>query len=146
MSKPIKVPADYPVQPLKPGEPAIRLTTCGVCGARWDDGKVTSLTPVPSGRCPFEALHRNGETLKLRGPNGLVVELDRNEIYPSDPGQGTPAMVYYNKGMCDEDSGTYACALGEGELSYHGRLLDTEQMKWLQTIEDEVNDFLFPKE
>lgn len=30
----------------------------------------------------------------LRGPEGVTLELDSHEIYPEDPGQGTPAMVY----------------------------------------------------
>lgn len=31
---------------------------CGHCGRAWDDNKPTSLTPAPSGRCPFEYMHR----------------------------------------------------------------------------------------
>lgn len=27
---------------------------CMICGRAWDDDKSTDLTPVPSGRCPFE--------------------------------------------------------------------------------------------
>jgi hypothetical protein len=30
---------------------------CGTCGVAWNDDKVTSVTPVPSGRCPFEDDH-----------------------------------------------------------------------------------------
>src|SRR5690348_2299603 len=33
------------------------IATCGACGRSWDDGVVTSMTPVPSGRCPFEYFH-----------------------------------------------------------------------------------------
>ena len=35
-----------------------RLATCGSCGLTWDDGVITSMTPTPSGRCPFEYFHR----------------------------------------------------------------------------------------
>lgn len=52
-----KIPADFPVQPLKDGDPAKDRVTCGTCGLSWDDGKVTSMTPVPSARCPFEYFH-----------------------------------------------------------------------------------------
>jgi hypothetical protein len=31
--------------------------TCGACGISWNDDKPTVWTPVPSGRCPFEAEH-----------------------------------------------------------------------------------------
>lgn len=32
--------------------------TCGTCGKTWDDALITSRTPAPSGRCPFEADHQ----------------------------------------------------------------------------------------
>jgi hypothetical protein len=35
----------------------ITIARCGTCGRYWDDGYVTALTPVPSGRCPFEHEH-----------------------------------------------------------------------------------------
>jgi hypothetical protein len=36
---------------------AIDIATCGACGRSWDDGRITSITPTPAGRCPFEDLH-----------------------------------------------------------------------------------------
>lgn len=33
------------------------VSTCGTCNRSWDDGISTSLTPVPSARCPFEYAH-----------------------------------------------------------------------------------------
>ena len=60
----MRVPRDHPVQPLRRGSRAFAeaklagdLATCGTCGRSWDDGKVTSMTPAPSGRCPFEYQH-----------------------------------------------------------------------------------------
>ncbi len=52
------IPRDWPVQPLKPGglPPGVRMT-CGACGLSWDDSLVTSMTPTPSARCPFENFH-----------------------------------------------------------------------------------------
>ena len=52
-----KIPKDFPVQPLKPGEVAKDKATCGHCKLSWDDGKVTSWTPAPAARCPFEYFH-----------------------------------------------------------------------------------------
>ena len=43
------------------GQPIVRLATCGHCGRTWDDALITSRTPVPSGRCPFEDLHEYDE-------------------------------------------------------------------------------------
>lgn len=34
-----------------------RAATCGTCGRSWDDTISTSMTPAPSGRCPFEYEH-----------------------------------------------------------------------------------------
>lgn len=33
------------------------IATDGACGLSWDDGQITSMTPAPAGRCPFEAFH-----------------------------------------------------------------------------------------
>lgn len=52
-----KIPKDYVVQPLKKGQVAIDKATCGYCGLSWDDGIITSITPTPSARCPFEYFH-----------------------------------------------------------------------------------------
>lgn len=51
------IPADFPVQPLAPGQPAGDRATCGHCGLSWDDGISTGYTPAPSARCPFEYFH-----------------------------------------------------------------------------------------
>jgi len=57
----MRVPKDWPVQPLRRGSKALAaakvVATCGTCGRSWDDGKVTEMTPAPSGRCPFEYFH-----------------------------------------------------------------------------------------
>jgi hypothetical protein len=53
----IRIPKKWPVQPLKPDEPATDRATCLTCGLSWDDGEVTTITPTPSARCPFEAFH-----------------------------------------------------------------------------------------
>lgn len=51
------IPDDFPVKVLGPNDPAQCRATCGTCGRCWDDAIVTSMTPAPSGRCPFEAFH-----------------------------------------------------------------------------------------
>lgn len=51
------IPKNWPVQPLRSGQKAEDKTTCGTCGLSWDDGKVTSMTPAPAARCPFEQFH-----------------------------------------------------------------------------------------
>lgn len=41
------------------GQPIIDTVTCEQCGRSWNDALITSRTPVPSGRCPFEDSHDN---------------------------------------------------------------------------------------
>lgn len=38
--------------------------TCGACGLTWNDAAISSRTPTPGGRCPFEAVHGEAEELK----------------------------------------------------------------------------------
>jgi len=51
------VPKDFPVKVLGPNDPAEDRATCGHCGRSWDDAVITSWTPAPSARCPFEYFH-----------------------------------------------------------------------------------------
>lgn len=44
------------------GNPIEKIATCGACGRSWDDGRSSSITPTPSGRCPFEYLHQYDES------------------------------------------------------------------------------------
>jgi hypothetical protein len=62
--------------------------------------------------------------------------LDPEEIYPDDPGQGTPAMVYGPNGMAS----TYNCAVNEGELCDGDRVLElpARVLAWLQSGEVEL--------
>lgn len=75
---PADVPDDYPVRPLEQDdEEATDLATCGECGRSWDDAIPTGLTPVPSGRCPFEAFHGGDpdtcEQCTMRDAEGGIV-------------------------------------------------------------------------
>jgi hypothetical protein len=79
-------------------------------------------------------------TKTLTGPNGLRLVLDSAEIFPADPGQGTPAMVYRGNA-----SATYWCALGEGELMdprCEMVALTASQSNWLDAQESAVDAFL----
>jgi len=56
------IPTDYPVAPIPRAEAETdtlrpHIAQCGSCGRYWDDGVSTSMTPAPSGRCPFEYFH-----------------------------------------------------------------------------------------
>jgi hypothetical protein len=51
----LPIPKDYPVRPVRLERKG--TAECYTCGLKWDDDKVTEMTPVPSGRCPFESFH-----------------------------------------------------------------------------------------
>ena len=70
---------------------------------------------------------------------GLKLVLEQSECYPSDPGQGTPAMVYMNtsEGVV---SGTYFCVMDTGSVD--GYPLSDNLYRWLESHEGEVNDCL----
>ena len=73
----------------------------------------------------------------------LIVQLDRSQVFPDDPGQGTPAIVR-RFGF----SATYWCAQNEGVLTDSNdneyRLSDAE-CRWLGGIDGEVTEFLYRK-
>lgn len=83
-----RIPADYPVQPISPNDPeAVTPATCGTCGLTWDDGKVTSMTPVPAGRCPFESFHAHEE------PAGFELHVEVGNAAMQDPEDIANALV-----------------------------------------------------
>ncbi len=68
------------------------------------------------------------------GPAGLFVRFDASEIFPDDPGQGTPVLVFLGK-----ESSTFCCALNEGEVD--GIRLSLAQISFLETLETLVWNF-----
>jgi hypothetical protein len=63
--------------------------------------------------------------------HGLRVDFDADEIFPDDPGQGTPVLVW----TCGE-SGTYSCVREVGEIE--NVRLTQAQIDWLWEIEEHV--------
>ena len=73
----------------------------------------------------------------MTGPKGYSVTLDTSEVFPDDPGQGAPAIVTAPGGR----TGTFWCAIGEGEVD--GATIPVAVFNWLNSIEAEVNAFLY---
>jgi hypothetical protein len=95
------IPKEWPVQPLSQGQRAEERTTCGYCGLSWDDAIVTSMTPTPSARCPFEAFHIHKDETKI-----IWVENNTDSIDIEDKCLGMDILienvdkkVYYNRGL-----------------------------------------------
>jgi len=40
------------------GNEVVDIVTCNTCGRSWNDAAVSSVTPAPSARCPFEYEHK----------------------------------------------------------------------------------------
>lgn len=66
--EPDDIDADWPVTAFEDEWEVLELETedhipdpvqCGTCELWWDDAMVTSMTPAPSARCPFEQFHRD---------------------------------------------------------------------------------------
>jgi hypothetical protein len=69
--------------------------------------------------------------------------LDKSEIFPDDPGNGTPALVVYGP---TGQSATYNCAVNEGEVDCGARQIPSKIFEWVENQEDVVNEFLWPEE
>ncbi|MEI8319484.1 MAG: hypothetical protein WCH79_16200 [Planctomycetia bacterium] len=80
----------------------------------------------------------------LDGPGGIRLVLDGSQCFPEDPGAGCPAIVEL-EGVDEEGddldvSATYCCANNEGEIEGHE--LSQRQKDWLESIQEEVSDWL----
>jgi len=75
----------------------------------------------------------------LRGPRGLLLELDASEIFPDDPGMGTPLLVRYKR-----ETMTLECAMNNvGEILDNGSAEDYMwAYDWLSGIYEEAEKWL----
>jgi len=71
--------------------------------------------------------------------HGIRVDFDASEIYPDDPGAGTPVLVTMHDG-----SGTYHCVREMGEIvgDETTYVLNSRQVQWLWDIGEKVESWL----
>ena len=72
----------------------------------------------------------------------MELVLDSTQVFPDDPGAGTPAMVYLRRAGREVGSATYWCAIGEAELDNYGGgvfLLSPQSVAWLEAQESKVD-------
>lgn len=67
------------------------------------------------------------------------LEADRAQVFPDNPGEGTPLLVIAPNG----ETGTLSCCLGEGEVSGDGQEIPERVYAWLVKIEPEASDWVF---
>lgn len=91
------VPSDWPVQPVLDPSKATDPVTCGGCGLTWDDGISTSMTPAPSGRCPFETFHDNLAPAArfINDPDSITLGDDFQVVRPVRLANGGTILAYY---------------------------------------------------
>ncbi len=62
------------------------IVTDGGCGLSWDDSIITSMTPAPSARCPFEYFHKYVFTNRIHPGKETPLEMtDIPEDWPVQP-------------------------------------------------------------
>lgn len=74
----------------------------------------------------------------------LTLELDASEIFPEDPGNGTPALIVKKIGR-KEYTASYSCGVSVEELDggrYGVYSLGPAELEWLRSLEGEVDAFL----
>ena len=67
------------------GNDIVVVATCGHCGRSWNDAAISSVTPVPAGRCPFEYEHADedeptikvGDVVYMEGASALLGDVVR---------------------------------------------------------------------
>jgi hypothetical protein len=69
----------------------------------------------------------------------LLVQLDKSQVFPDDPGQGTPAIV-----RCFQYHAPYWCAIDNGLVDRDGSylLLTAAEVDWLMSLDGEITKFL----
>ena len=72
----------------------------------------------------------------LKGP-GLKVELDASQIFPDDPGNGTPVLIVFD----NKDTGTWNCVTDSGETVDGTRLTD-KQREWIEKVTPQVEAWM----
>lgn len=83
----LDVPEDWPVQPIELEDEAKQHATCLTCERSWDDGVITSMTPAPSARCPFEDFHMDeDDAAELATWQAVLDDI-------SDPEDGEPLIL-----------------------------------------------------
>lgn len=79
------------------------------------------------------------DRITIRGPGGIMLTLDRTEVFPDDPGNGTPCIV-----RLGHYTGTLAMASCEGVLNQPGqgdKTLTEAQCRWLNAVEEDADAF-----
>lgn len=86
------------------------------------------------------------ETTKSYKNGNLVLDLDKSQVFPDDPGNGTPAMVRLIHRGKELARASYWAAVNEEQLrrdddSMHR--ITPRQLEWLESLDAELTEFLY---
>ena len=73
------------------------------------------------------------------GGRGWKLECDPSQVFPEDPGMGTPLLVHAPNG----ETGTIFCALGEGVVSGDDQEIPSAVYKWLERVQAEAEAYVY---
>lgn len=104
------------------GNVRVEIATCGVCGRSWNDAQVSSWTPAPSARCPFEYDHESGEyvsslDLSIRQRVTLADAIDAYRSVRVEDREWMRLHIWERFSPADLDSLQKALLEGTGEES-----------------------------
>ncbi len=72
------------------------------------------------------------------GPITLCIELDPSQVFPSDPGAGTPDLIVARRGGLSGRTlatASFPCGSETGELGCGDFILSEEMVRWLNSPE-----------
>lgn len=73
----------------------------------------------------------------VRLSRGWRVQLNADEVFPDDPGMGTPALVIGPNNM----TATWGCAIATGEVDCGDGVIPNEVLRLMEAIQDDVSDW-----
>jgi hypothetical protein len=76
-------------------------------------------------------------TFKCHGT--WTLECNPSEVYPNDPGMGTPLLVIAPNG----ETSTLACTMSEGVISGDDQSVPAPVMRWLAEIEGDAEVYVY---
>lgn len=125
------------------GNERVVVATCGECGRSWNDAAISSVTPAPSARCPFEYEH-DKTYIVIENTPGYLPEDDDPYI-----GDYAGAVAFLNdraREYEEDEFGnyevTYGCASSDNLAAVTIRDLDREHDlgRWIGIEEYRIDE------
>lgn len=129
---------------LSPTDP--RATVCGDCGRGWDDSVVTSVTPTPAARCPFEYDHKdqNVPISDSQAKAKLIESIFSGEVPPNLSGADLSGADLSDSDLWKQDlSGANLCGANLRGSGLRGADLSGADLSGADLRESDLRDVNF---